>query len=70
MNSRKGRRPSAEEIAGRLHGSDGRLFVCGADGVWRDTETDASGSLGELAAKWCERCTETQQAEHGRKVLR
>jgi len=63
MNSSIDRRPDADEIAGRLHGTAGRLFVCEDGGIWRDTETGARGSLGELAGKWCERCTETQQAE-------
>ena len=45
-------RPTDAEIAERLHGTNGRLFVCDGDGVWRDTETGATGTGEEIEQAW------------------
>jgi len=44
-------RPTDEEIAGRLRGTNGRLFVQ-EGGVWRDTETGATGTRAEVEQAW------------------
>lgn len=45
-------RPSDAELARRLHGTGGRLYVRAGGGRWRDTETGAVGTLAELAEAW------------------
>lgn len=45
-------RPTDAEIAGRLHGTRGRLFVRQEDGAWLDTETGATGTRAELEQAW------------------
>lgn len=45
-------RPTDAEIAGRLHGTQGRLFVRQGDGAWLDTETGATGTRAELEQAW------------------
>ncbi len=45
-------RPTDAEIAERLHGTGGRLFVRQEDGSWLDTETGAAGTRAELETAW------------------
>jgi hypothetical protein len=45
-------RPSDAELAKRLHGTGGRLFVREPDGRWRDTDTGAVGTRAELEQAW------------------
>lgn len=45
-------RPTDAEIAERLRGTRGRLFVRQEDGAWLDTETGATGTRAELEAVW------------------
>ncbi len=45
-------RPTDAEIAERLRGTRGRLFVRQEDGAWLDTETGATGTRAELETAW------------------
>ena len=45
-------RPADADIARKLHGTGGRLFVCEPDGRWRDTDTGAVGTRAELEQAW------------------
>ena len=58
-------RPTDAEIAGRLHGTRGRLFVRQEDGAWLDTETGATGTRAELEQAWL---AERQAVPNGRGI--
>jgi hypothetical protein len=45
-------RPTDTEIAERLRGTSGRLFVHDGDGIWRDAETGATGTRAEIEQAW------------------
>jgi len=46
-------RPTNAELAARLRGTGGRLFVSAPDGKqWLDTETGAVGTRAELEQAW------------------
>ena len=64
----KDERTTAEDVAKRLHGTNGRLFIRRGK-KWLDTETGNAGALHELADKWIEERpighTETGQPDEG-----
>ena len=45
-------RPTDAEIAERLRGTKGRLFVRQPDGQWHDTETGVTGTRAEVEQAW------------------
>ena len=48
-------RPTNAELAAKLRGTGGRLFVRAPDGLWFDTETGVAGTRAELEQSWLAR---------------